>query len=259
MGKIESLNRYQKVILLLITIMVLVFTVIYPITIAREGFAYKDAILVPHQENNIVVYSGKLQGKPTSFTVFADKTVEFQYGDQIYGPYTAREDPTAIPKDKEQEEWITGVELQQGEKMLFRGGVLTLDGYRWLYNEDGSLADFDFSAMTSHGMDMDVNENETDSMEPSVSTLLALMDDPPLSHKGNWVAWFGGVLICIMSVLFILFADTLFRRNLSFRIRDAERAEPSDFEIASRYITWTALPIMALLLFVLGLVEIVHA
>lgn len=61
-----------------------------------------------------------------------------------------------------------------------------------------------------------------------------------------------------MTALFILFADKLFRRNLSFRIRDAEHAEPSDFEIASRYIAWTALPIMALFLFVLGLVEIVH-
>lgn len=258
MEKIKSLNRYQKAVLLFITIMVLIFTILYPITIAREGFAYKDAILVPHQENDSVVYSGKLQGKPTRFTVFADKTVEFQYGDKSYGPYTAREDPTAIPKDKEQEEFITGVELRNGEKVLFRGGVLVLEEYRWLYNEDGSLADFDFSAMTGHGMDMDASESETDSMEPSVSTLLALMDDPPLSHKGNWIGWFGGVLICIMTALFILFADKLFRRNLSFRIRDAESAEPSDFEIASRYIAWTALPIMALFLFVLGLVEIVH-
>lgn len=258
MEKIKSLNRYQKTVLLLIIIMVLVFTILYPITIAREGFAYKDAILVPHQKNDSVVYSGKLQGKPTSFTVFADKTVEFQHGDKSYGPYTVREDPTAIPKDKKQEEFITGVELRNGEKVLFRGGVLVLEEYRWLYNEDGSLADFDFSAMTGHGMDMDAGGSETDSMEPSVSTLLALMDDPTLSHKGNWVAWFGGVLVCIMTALFILFADKLFRRTLSFRIRDAERAEPSDLEIASRYIAWTALPIMALFLFVLGLVEIVH-
>ena len=47
--------------------------------------------------------------------------------------------------------------------------------------------------------------------------------------------------------------DELFRWNLSFSIRHPERAEPSDWEIAGRYISWTALAVMALAVFISGL------
>ena len=47
--------------------------------------------------------------------------------------------------------------------------------------------------------------------------------------------------------------DELFRWNLSFSIRHPERAEPSDWEIAGRYISWTALAVMALIAFIFGL------
>ena len=43
----------------------------------------------------------------------------------------------------------------------------------------------------------------------------------------------------------ILFADELFRWNMAFQIRNADQAEPSDWEIASRYIFWTGMPLLA--------------
>ena len=62
MKRIKCLGRYQKGILLLMAVMVLVFAVVYAVTIAREGFVYRDAILVPNQENGNTVYSGKIRG-----------------------------------------------------------------------------------------------------------------------------------------------------------------------------------------------------
>ena len=73
MERIKSLNRYQKFLLLFMLAMVLCFTVLYPITISREGFLYQDTILVPRQENGATLYSGKIEGKPSCFTVYADK------------------------------------------------------------------------------------------------------------------------------------------------------------------------------------------
>ena len=78
---------------------------------------------------------------------------------------------------------------------------------------------------------------------------------PALTHKGTWLGWFGGVLICVIAALAMLFADELFRWNASFLVRNAEEAEPSDWEIAGRYITWTALPVMAAVIFILGLLK----
>ena len=61
------------------------------------------------------------------------------------------------------------------------------------------------------------------------------------------------MLFCIVTAISILFADELFRWNLSFQIRDADRAEPSDWEIATRYIAWTVMPVMAMVIFIAGL------
>lgn len=253
MKRVKCLGRYPKGVLLLMIVMVLVFTILYPITIAREGFEYKNAILIPHQENGNTIYSGKIQGKQASFAVYADKTVEFQYNGRIYGPYIAKEDPTAIPKDSEVGESMTGVELRHGEEILFRGGVLDLGDYHLLYSEDGSLENINISVTTSYGIVMDENGNVIDPMEPSVSTILDLMAGPELTHKGGWPAWFGGVFVCIVTTILILFADELFRWNLVFRIRNVDQAEPSDWEIASRYIAWTVLPLMAMIIFIIGL------
>ena len=253
MGKIKSLNCYQKGILIFMITMTLVFAVIYPMTISQVGFEYKDTILVPSQENGSTVYSGKIQGQQAHFMVSEDKTIVFQYGDKTYGPYTVKEDPTAIPEDEEMQEYMTGVELRQGEDILFRGGVLETGDSYWLYNEDGTLDNFGFSYITSDGIERDENGNVIDPIEPSASTILELMNDPELKHKGEWFAWFGAVFICVLNALSILFADELFRWNLAFQIRNVDNAEPSDWEIAERYIGWTVLTITALVLFIMGL------
>lgn len=47
--------------------------------------------------------------------------------------------------------------------------------------------------------------------------------------------------------------EELFRWNLAFQIRNVENAEPSDCEIAGKYIGWTGMVIMALVIFIMGL------
>lgn len=253
MGKIKSLNRYQKGFLIFMIAMALVFAVVYPMKISQVGFKYKDSILVPRQKNGSTVYYGKIQGQQAHFTVSEDKTVVFQHGDKTYGPYTAKEDPTAIPMDEEMAAYMTGVELRQGEDILFRGGVLETGDSYWLYNEDGTLDNFGFSYITSDGIERDQTGNAIDPVEPSASTILELMNDPELTHKGEWFVWFEAVFICGINALSIMFADELFRWNLAFRIRNADHAEPSDSEIAGRYVFWTVMTIMALVLFIIGL------
>ena len=250
--RITCLGRYQKAVLLFMTVMVLVFTVIYPATLNREGFLYQDAILIPGQEDSETVYSGKIQGETAVFTVYEDRTVAFQYGDKRYGPYTARKDPAAAPKDGENSGSLTGIEILDGEEIFFRGGVEKYGDQFFLYKENGQLADMVFLT-TNDGVIMEENGVVIDPMEPPVSVLLNLMDGPELTHKGDEAAWFGGVLICVMTAISILFADELFRWNLSFQIRNSDRAEPSDWEIAGRYFAWTVLPLAALLVFIAGL------
>lgn len=253
MERIKSLDRYQKGILLGMLLMAIAFLAAYAVTTSRVGFLYKDVILTPGSEDGNTVYSGRLEGRPARFTVSEDQTVVFEHGDRIYGPYAAREDAAAVPQNTPEAGEMTGIELFCGDAVLFRGGVLRFgDGY-WLYNEDGTIHGFTISYVTSDGVERDENGNVIDPAEPSVPDILNLMEGPELTHKGEWPVWFGAVLVCGLNALLILFADELFRLNLSFQIRNPDRAEPSDFEIAGRYVCWTALALLALVFFVMGL------
>lgn len=75
MERIKELNHYQKGVLIVMIVMALVFAVIYPKIISRVGYAFKDTILVPSEENGNIMYSGKLMGEQVVFTVSGDKTV----------------------------------------------------------------------------------------------------------------------------------------------------------------------------------------
>ena len=260
MKRIKALDCWQKGFLLLFAAMILVFSWVYYATIAREGILYRNTILVPSQENGNMLYSGEIKGERACFTVYADKTVEFQHGDKTYGPYTVREDASAVTKAIEAElgvgEPVAGIEFCKEGEILFRGGVVKHRDYIWLYNEDGS-ADTgwinDLWAPSDDVIVKDGNGNIIDQMEPGILTILNLMAGPELVHKGDWSMWFCGVLVCVFTMVSILFVDELFRWHLSFHISNAEQAEPSEWEIMSRYLGWGLMVIVAAMAFIEGL------
>ena len=253
MERFKNLDRFQKGILIFMMIMALVFAVVYPVTMSKVGFEYKDTILVPGQENGNTVYSGKIQGQQAQFVVSEDKTIVFQYGDTIYGPYTVTEDPTAVPKGKELADQMTGVEIRNGKKIFFRGGVLDMADSYWLYNEDGTVENFGIIYVAGDGVERDESGNIIDPVEPTATAILELVNGPELTHKGEEAAWFVAVFICILNAISILFVDELFRWNLAFRIRNVDYAEPSEWEIMGRYIGWIAGAIVAMAIFIIGL------
>lgn len=253
MQRIKNLNGYQKGLLLLMLAMALVFAVVYHMTIARVGVLYQNAIFVPAEENGVTVYSGKLRGKQAEFTVSADKTVSFRCDGQTYGPYTVKEDPTARPEDEFGREVMTGVEIRDGEELLFRGGFWQSDGSFWLRNADGSMDLGMQTYVVENGVKKDSDGNIIDPAKPSASDILRLVFDPELTHKGTWLAWLGAVFLSILNAVSILYADELFHWNLSFQIRNAEAAEPSEWEMMKRYISWTVFVIAALIVYFLGL------
>jgi hypothetical protein len=249
MERIRELTSYQKFILIILVLLVLGFGVLYGITTSRVGYEYEDSILVPTKEGGNTVYSGEIDGMPVSFTVTADNTVTYQYGLKTYGPYTVIKDETAVPKGRDGK----GVEVRLGDEILFRGSAQKTGYGLWLTNEDGTSFHGNITISSSNGIITDENGNIIDQMAPSVSTLLELVYGPELTHKGSLWIWFFCVVLCIASAVSILFADELFRWNLSFRVRYAYDAEPSDWEIATRYIGWTLEPILILIIFIVGL------
>lgn len=246
MERFKTLDYRQKWIFLIMGVMVLVFSIMYPVTLSRVGYSYRDAILVPHEAEGTTVYSGKIQGEAASFTVTQDKTVTFQYGDFTYGPYTVKEDPQAAPESGDLADSLSGVEIWRQDSRLFRGGARKLDQHGWLlYYENGEPYGLEIKITTG--------DNSAAQMEPSLATILDLAMGPELTHKGHWLPWFLGILLCVVNAVSILYADELFRFWLSFRIESPELAEPTDLEITGRYFGWGAMLIGIFVVFVIGL------
>lgn len=61
------------------------------------------------------------------------------------------------------------------------------------------------------------------------------------------------MFLSILNAVSILYADELFRWDLSFQIQNAETAEPSEWEMMKRYLSWTVVTIMLLVLYIVGL------
>ena len=241
MKRIIALDRYQKGILLVLAAMLVVFTVAYAVVSSRVGFLYWDEIPLPREENGNTIYSGTIAGEETRFVVTPEKEVTFYHGGKVYGPYTAKEDPTARPED---EPYLTGVEIRDGDEIFYRGGVYKSSDGLSLFGEDGGIV-ISSVAVMSNGLAAD--------MAPDAADILTLMDGPELTSKGEWLAWMMGVFISVIAAVSILFADELFRWNLAFRIQNPDTAEPSDWEVAGRYIGWTGFALIALVVYFMGL------
>ena len=256
MERIRKLDLYQKAIILLLIAMLLVFCVIYFVVTGREGFLYMDTILVPTSKDGTTCYSGTLKGNDTIITVDRDQNVTLHWGDRIYGPYTVKEDDTAVPRDETFAEYMTGVEILEGDTVFFRGGVMKTDGDEgtwFVIREDGRNLSIDITATMTDGTVLDSDGNVVDPMEPTVYTLLELLSVPEITHKGNWSAWFGCLILSFITALLILYADEVWVFSMSMRILDADRAEPTELEIFSRYAAWTVLTVSILVIYVLGL------
>lgn len=251
--RIRNLEGYQKAILLAMAAMVLVFSVVYLLTVRRVGYLYQGAILVPTREDGATVYTGSIRNTAAQFRV-TENQVTFRYGDIQYGPYTMESDPTAVPSQQDAAKGFVGIEIRDKGKILFRGGVRTLQDYCFFIHSDGSS---DFLSIYEDGVTGVAYNAETgevyDRMAPTLRDIYTLLTNPPLTHKGEGMAWLAGVVMCIVNAVTLLFADELFYWKMSFLVRNAQGTEPSDWALGQRFIGWAALGILALVVFVLGL------
>lgn len=249
-NRFKSLDHLQQALIFIILAMILLFSILYPWTISKNGFSYHNTIFIPRHENNSTVYTAKLNRQLAEFIVDTYNTVIFRYSGRTYGPYTANEAPDAIPVGQNFGDSMEGVELWCTDELIFRGGVLVINNSYWLESiSPVSLGSY----IDSNGIERDENGLEIDPIEPDAASILQLINGPLLTHKGTWNAYFLAVFVSIGNVLSILFAEELFRWNLAFRIQNASTAEPSDWEIASRRLSWIALIVLAMILFIAGL------
>ena len=249
MNRFRELGRFPKILLIVLLLMTVAFGAVYGITASRVGYLHNDEIFVPRQEHGVTLYEATVDGQDCAFTVTVD-TVTLVWGEKNYGPYTLVEDTTAVPDGHSFS--MTGIEILDGSKSYFRGGVTGEATNFWLISEDGEQL-FTMTYTLSDGTEMDMNGNPIDPCKPTPRQIISLLRGPELTHKGEWPAYFLGVFLVLVVAVSILFADELFYLHICFRVENAETAEPSDWYIASRSIGWFLLTLMTGAAFLMGL------
>lgn len=68
-----------------------------------------------------------------------------------------------------------------------------------------------------------------------------------------WVLWFFGFFLCLVDAHAILYADEIFRWNMSWRVRHPERVMPSQDELDRREFIAVIRALLSLALFLMGL------
>ncbi len=250
MDRFRNLDRYPKILLIALLALAVIFAPIYGITASRVGYLYNDEIFIPRQSEGAMVYEAKVNGQDSTIIVALD-TVIVSWGSRTYGPYTLREDPTAVPDD-DLAPYMTGIEILEKDTVFFRGGLMDSgDGFH-LFSEDGSM-DFGITVTMNDGVEYDMNGNPIDPMEPGPYDIVSLLRGPELTHKGDWTVFLIGVFFAAATAVSILFADELFYLSICFRVENAETAEPSDWYITCRNFSWTLLTIFTGVNFFMGL------
>lgn len=254
----------QRVMICIQGFLLLLFLILQ-LTLGRQQVTeYRDEYLRCRTDGEVITYSGKIDGKRAVFTVSPGPVVEYQLGDTRYGPYSIVFDSTAVPSE-ENLPWNTtsaqklvGVEVWQGETRLFRGAYrdVNITGAQSFYLVD-SQGDISYGDEMIFGVTSSVAGSTTYGYStqetPGPYTILKIAMAPGVVQRGHFGIYLLVVLLCVLNAVSILYADALFRWNLRFRINNADDAEPSDWELFSRWFSWLTITICALVFFIISL------
>ena len=254
----EDMSWFRRILLVILAAMVVGFGVATPIVGARKGMAYHDTLFYPREESGVLRYTGRLDREAAVFTVYPDRRVEYRWGEEVYGPYTVAEDPTAAPKDSY---GIPGIEIRRGEEVLFRGGYVSgLDGGYTLFGEDGQMPSGMFSyTMNGKSYGHDGRElTPRELHEPSLSriTLLAL-DTPKLTHRGHLGYYLLITLLALFNIFQICYPGLMFYWSIRWDVKNPYLAEPSDYYVFMEQLEWVFLTIVAAVLYWIALTKII--
>ena len=244
----------QRVVIFMQGFLILLFLILYCTVGRQQVMTYSGEYLRCRTSGEVTTYSGKVDGQTAVFAVSPGPVVEYRRGDTLYGPYTIVFDPTAVSDSGVFADRLTGVEIREGDTLLFRGGYLPDSTIFSLFDENGehyypSLNDPDsFIQVEVAGIPKPAAD-----YTPGPATILRVALRPDVGQRGFFGFFLLGALCCVLCAVSVLYADALFRWNLRFRIKYPDDAEPSDWELFSRWVGWIGLTVLALIIFCYGL------
>lgn len=240
----DEMDRGRRIILLLHPVLFVLTLILFLTRGQQQVVSYGNGYLRYEQRGDAAVYSGRADGHKVKYVVSSGPVVEFWLDGALDSAYTVTEDPSAIPQTEEtarfDRDFFTGVEIRKGDEVWFRGAYSPYSSH-WLLDEEGN----DLTVSISFGA-------EPSKPEPAPGVILRFAQGPETSPRGYGPGLLFGLLLSAICLVSLLFEDQLFRWNLAFRVQDPYRAEPSEWELFSRWVGWIALTGLALFIYILA-------
>lgn len=244
-----------RVVILFHAALMLLFILLYATLGRQQVVRHEDELFRQRQEDNALTYTGKLNGEKAVLTLLPDDSLDILVGNVHYGPYTVTEDPSALPEDSVDADIpsriLTGVEVRECNEVLFRGGFYEVGPMIVFYGSNG-----EHYSLPSRRLLISEGYPEaytSQLIEPSLKTILRFTLERGTVPRGTVGFLLFGLFCSAACILFAFYEEELFRHRLRYTIKNAENAEPSEWELMSRWISWLALTVLALVLYIEGL------
>lgn len=228
-------TRFQKIILLLLAGMIVLFGILTAVSRADQGVLFDGTVWKRTGSDSGTVYTGKLPGEGAAvITVTRDgQGATVEYASDVLHDIYRMEYP--LPPVQTERGAVNGIRILKNGEVLFEGGY---DGgkYGW-YDKNGQW-DSGFEVITGQ-----------DEAAPAFTGLnernvVYFAEGPALTARGSWFLYALMVFFTLLVMLDVAFPTALFYMRHCCDVRDPE---PSDFYLAMQKVSWVVYPILLLI------------
>ena len=252
----ETRTRFQKIVLLALAVMTVLFGVLMAFSTTRKGIVLEDTLLRVQKRQSTAdttVYSGKLSGEPVTVSVRENgihHTLTYTVADRIQDEYEIVYPTGTLSSAEEtmEKREIPGIQIAKNGRLYFQGGYETFAGdVRMWYDRTGHLYDV---------YDITWDSGGTVSCAPEELQCDQLADfaiDPVPVARGDWRIY--GLLLLVSCAIAVDVAAPTFWFDLNHSC-NVRNPEPSDFYIAMQRISWVIYPILLCIGYLVALYHI---
>lgn len=244
-NKWAEMSWFRRILLLWMAAMILGFGAALPVVRSSQGMEYEGGFLRLEQEGEARYYRGSVDGEETAFSVFPDGQMDYRRGEYRYGLYQVSAAPDAVPEGSHGS--MTGIEIRQGDELLFRGGYLPDASFPLIRENGDPVVELGGYYTVSDGT-LIRGDGKTPTQEegraPSLSALARAALGPELVRRGSVGIYLLVTLLALFNAAQICFPGFFFRLSLWGHVRNREAAEPSDFYIFMERAEWVLLALL---------------
>lgn len=234
----EERTRFQKVVLIILAAMIVLFGVLTGVSRAHRGVLFEETLLKASASAEQTVYSGKAHGDPVTVTVTpgsgSKTTVEFVIGDRFHDICSVEYPLESI--QTEHGGTVPGIRVLKNGNLLFEGGYDKDAEYGW-YNQDGTW-NLMIAFSTTYRND------PWSGYETTAPSVMRFAQGPELTARGSWALYALMVFLTLLAMLAVAFPMTLFYIEHACDVRNPE---PSDFYLMTMMIGWVVYPCLLLI------------